>query len=471
MHTTVRPGPRRWRMPVAAVVLVVAALVCGCGSDPAAPDPLPHGERRPAPITFSAKPLWDERKLGMADVSGAVLHGDIAVVAGTMAGDAPVSRLAVVDARSGVLRWSVDTGGRLKGGDGAVASTSGLGVAAPLRGASGNPVVIGDGDDWTVVVQYTDDSDPDGSEFGLAALSGKDGTVRWKHALVSGSRDGAGGVTLLGADPRVVLASVERVGDLRTVALDLARGRELWRYDGAWAYRISGDLVLGETRGDGTQPWLTPKVREQAAVIAVDLRTGAKRWEFPDTFEGSRLEAAAGGIAVVSVQEKAKGATGRRFRTMQVDTATGRVRRDSLAPVPDGPPPPGPGYDCDDDGRALIACHGAWNTLVTIRSGAHDEPVVAKNRPFGSDDGPGRVDLVWRDRVFVSAGPVVDDRPVTRVLDRAANRLGGVVAGRAVAMSECHGAFLVPRDAARNGLAVRVAGTAHSPSATCGARE
>ncbi|TDD85904.1 hypothetical protein E1293_10480 [Actinomadura darangshiensis] len=435
-----------------AVLLAVLVVVKVAGSGG---EPLPDGEKRPEPMAFSDKPLWDEHKLGMGNVDGVELRGDVAIVAGDI--EPTGFRLAVVDVRTGAPRWVVDDGHPLKGGDGAIADAEPGNPPESVRDALGKPIVYGDGDDWTVLVQYRKGESDKESEFGVAALSGRDGTVRWMRPLVRPKPDGDGKqrLDLLTADSNVVLASVQasNEADPRTVALDPSSGRELWRHEGGWAYRIAGGLVLGQTAGDKPS---SAKL-EGAGVFALDAKSGRQQWNL----QNARLQAVAGGTALIRVSEKQQGRSYDEERTVVTDTATGR---------PAGKSPKSEAlrfvYGCADDGRALIACAGSDGDLVTIRSGKHGEPFTTGRQPFGEDATPG-VDLVRDDRIFVTRAP----RSI--VVDRAGNQLGDALPGAALAVSDRAAAFQVHRKgtSGKDGLVVHAAAVGRQPAVPPGPAE
>ncbi|MBC6462477.1 PQQ-binding-like beta-propeller repeat protein [Actinomadura sp. HBU206391] len=442
---------RRPALRWAAALLAGVVLATGCsgGSDK---DALPDGDKPPQPVSFSAGSLWDERDLGMERVAGIELRGGTAIVAGDC--HCGGGRLAVVDAETGAPRWVLDGGEPLRGGGGAKAYGKYGYLGEHLRGASGRPLVVGDGEDWTVLVQYVVGAELGERERGVAALSGRDGSVRWKTPLIK-PRSGEKGVTdrkqktrLLAADGRMVLASVESEQDaaLTTVALDAAAGRELWRHDDGWAYQIAGDVVLGETRTDTGPPW-EPRNRG-GAVIALDAKTGQKKWDLTERFEKSELKSSAGGSAVVGVEDRSGSSSVSDSRTLVVNAATGADEKALAKSF----------YSCDSDARELIACLeiGA-PTLVTIRSGGRGGPVTAEKKVFAGkvEDGLS-VDTVWQDRIFVHGS--ARDGPVRySMVDRAANTLRTGLPGPVAAVSERNAAFFVNRtgrDSVPTGLAV-----------------
>lgn len=463
-----------------AALVLVFGVVQACGGGGADVEPLPDGEKQPKAVSFSQKALWSERKLGMFRVAGVELRGDVAIVAGDVG--LSEARLAVVDARTGTPHWTVDAGSPLRGGDGAVAHHGHGFRAEHMRSVTGSPAVYGEGDDWTVLIQYTKGAQGRETEMGVAALSGKDGTVRWKHALVrprsgdKGDDDRDKKMRLLASDARVVLASVEAEKgiDPVTVALNPATGRKLWEHKGGWAYRFAGDVALGETRGERPPPTAWGSERKGADVFALDVRTGRKRWDLSEAFESSHLDAVAGGTAAVIVREAKPGRTSTDRRTILLDTATGRETAASrgTATGGDAAETDRP-YGCADDGRTLIACAGSRGRLVTIRPGDGAEPFTTK-KPVFDEEAMVRVRMIWQDRIFVHAS-ARDGRPARgAVVDRAGNRIGSAPPGEVAAPSEKTVAFHVRREGASptsstpDGLIVHAAAVGAEPSEPSG---
>lgn len=170
------------------------------------------------PLALGRKPLWSVK-----DVGTAALHGDTAVFVRTAKGH---DRLTAVDAATGRTRWSLSAFGTLRGGGGTV-------WLGNTYGSPDTPQVVDEGNDWGVLINYflTACRNPTGfcpvgsgpsDETGLALLSGKDGSVRWKLPLIPArtgkaarSADRLRG-NLVAADDKIALAAPRQSGrDLR----------------------------------------------------------------------------------------------------------------------------------------------------------------------------------------------------------------------------------------------------------------
>lgn len=415
-------APRWVGIGLATALAGAGCVACSDHAD------LPEGDKPVQAVAVSAKPQWDSRGLGMDEVTATELRGDVAVVAGKLPATGRY-RLAVVDADSGMPHWSVVEEDPLD--DSAI-----LADDDSMTGISDQLLIVGAGAGWSVLVAYQVlDSDDDVTEHGVAALSGADGSVRWRTKL-----PGTAGLSLLSAQAGTALAAVSdrESGRVRTFALDPGDGSKRWTHRGDWLYAPAGDVVLGEHPAeDGWRPD-DGKPNDGGWVLAVDAKTGQQKWSFKKRYDTSGLAGTVPGRAVVTV-EKPKKSGG-----MVVDTTTGR-RLHSL---------PEDYYHCTADGRELLACAdvGSEPKLVTIRAGKHDDPVTAEQAPDGT------LDLVDDNRIYAS-GTTNDDnnkeQTQSAVVDRAGNVLRDKLPGSALAASARHGAFLVPtKDAEHTRLAV-----------------
>jgi hypothetical protein len=151
-------------------------------------------------------------------------------------------------------------------------------------------------------------------------LSGKDGSRRWRIPVQRVHRCSCPStridVMLLGR-ASVTTVAVEIATDTtagpettRTVAYDVAARRKVWTGCGFQPAAIEGDLVLSE------RPKLPAKSPDTppTTLSALDLRTGAVKWDLAGRYRQSGLTYAAGDTLVVN----------RGDSTALVDTATGR---------------------------------------------------------------------------------------------------------------------------------------------------
>ena len=433
-------GRARWIViTVVAVVLVAGVWIWAAADSGQDLKPLPDGEKSPGPVSFSDRPLWEGARLGLQGEKGVEVRGAFVTV-----GDAK-GRLAVVDAETGLPHWTLRPGAALPGGGGAVYGVDRSDVKeGGALGFAGRPVLAGTGDDWSVLVPYrVGEPRDDRWEQGVAALSGKDGRVRWKRPLVRPTEPAAGpgrrGVELrvMAADERAVLA-VAQPGlgdDVVTFALDAADGRERWRVPGLYGVRFAGGVVLAErygSRGD-EPPGFTGVYRygkrrsslTEASLLGLDAASGRTRWE---------LRSPSRSWLVTSTPTHAIVQTGSSSFAL-VDTATGRVRH-RLSRWLEG---------CADDGAGLIACATSEDKLVTIRvAGGSGVPRITEDPVLdGEILGDVSVDAVHGDRIFVS-GENENDAVIAAMVDRAGNRLGATVPYAVAAVTDRYAAIRVP---------------------------
>lgn len=225
-----RPAPvavrRAWLSRAGGATLLggFASALSGCGGWSIFPSGRPKiPELQPLGGGSTLRVLWTAAFPGEVGFQPALM-GDNLVVA------TPEGRLAMLDARTGALRWEINVGRRLAAGVGADASN----------------IVVGS---------------RDGS---LVAL-GSDGKQRWASAV------GAEVVTVPAVGSGI---TVVRGSDNRVSAFDLATGARRWTFQ-----RQSPSLVLRQTGGvaiDGAQVYVgLPGGR----MIALAADSGAQRWE------------------------------------------------------------------------------------------------------------------------------------------------------------------------------------------------
>lgn len=411
----VRGGAVRWAAGAVVVVLAVGLASCTDRAE------LPRGDGPVADVAVSRDPVWRSADLGLKEVIGADLRGDKAIVVGTLARSFE-KRLVVVDADTGKPYWFEDLGdGTNVGYHGSV-------------GVSGRPLVVGSGDDWSVLVPQGDGE--------IVALSGKDGSRQWKAKLPT--EDGR--LSMLSTDGRRALVGVKSNDShqVTTYALDADDGRELWRHAGDWVYAFAGGTVLGQRTRDASWTDGDLDVEDSGSVFALDADTGKEQWDLNDRYHRSVLERAVDGSAVIRVQ-RTSGATD---RGIVVGTGTGRKKHVLKKGF----------QDCASDGRELLACVPLdSHRLLTIRAGHRDQPVRSERTvPCG------QVDAVVADRVYVSTSGTK-----SRAVDRAGNTLEKGFPGKAVAVAGGHAAFLISGEGVGNDRLVvhRVASGDERPTA------
>ncbi|GAA1115153.1 hypothetical protein GCM10009605_55610 [Nocardiopsis composta] len=374
VQEALRRHPRR--TAIAAAALALALVAAGLGAV----------LLRPGGPALSVSPeayLDTGRDLGMQRVIAAGFRGDSAVVMGTFGNER--LRLAVVDADSGEPRWVRDTGTLLDAD--AALSHADL-VVPPSSREVAAPVLTGSGDDWSVIVPYFvsgQEGDTDPEEQGVAALSGSDGSVRWKRETTGPPRvlDGAEETVLVGVRAPGE-GSEERTGEgkVTSLALDAADGgKALWKHEGIWVHRLAGDTALGEFAPEdwipGDPALNADMLAEGHRSLAFDARTGRPKWDLDGAFSRSGVVEATEGWAVLyAVPENGWLPA----RTAVVDTDTGEEAfslRSRLGTEP-------PGCAVGEDGL-LVCVHEAGDTFELI-SVAPGEPGVQRSAEIAGLD-------------------------------------------------------------------------------------
>ena len=236
---------------VVGVAASIVALVAPGESPTAAPAvPEPTEPERPAPVlqplAFAPEPSWTGE--GVAE---AVVRDGVALVLGE-------HQLSMVDLASGEVRWTLESGQELDGGAG---DTS----WAPTGHAPARLVATADG--LAVPVEY---DRPGRDEAGLALLSAEDGDVVWQHETGSAEDDRR---VLWAADDRVALLTVASE-DLRTIAVDLGTGEEVWELPDVWPAAIAGDTALMISSPEALEDPAGAVTMPEGVVAGVDLVTG-----------------------------------------------------------------------------------------------------------------------------------------------------------------------------------------------------
>lgn len=217
---------REWWIRASGAVLLGggAAMLSGCGSWSIFPSGRPKiPELQPLAGGVALRVLWTAPFPGEVGFQPALAGGNLVVAT-------PEGRLAMLDARTGSLRWEINVGRRLAAGVGT--------------------------DSRSIVV---------GSRDGSLVAFDIDGKQRWASAV------GAEVVTVPAVGSGIV---VVRGSDNRVSALDLASGARRWTFQ-----RQSPSLVLRQTGGvtiGGAQVYVgLPGGR----MIALATESGAQRWE------------------------------------------------------------------------------------------------------------------------------------------------------------------------------------------------
>ncbi|GAA2060216.1 hypothetical protein GCM10009801_01550 [Streptomyces albiaxialis] len=416
----------RQRAGAAAVGVLAAAAVAVALADNAREPSLAGGERPAGAVSLGREALWSMEK-----AEGAVVRGRSVVVLGDR-GQRGGTRVGVRDLETGEQRWSLrdeePLGEEPLGEDGGrgAARVASAASEAPGSGADDRPLLVGDGDDWGVIVAYEKGRKGTAPEYGVAALSGKDGRPLWKRTL-PGARD----VRLMDARDGRILVVGEGKGladESTSYVLDAAReGRTVWKRTGHDVMLgFAGDVVLGERRrGLG--------IVEGAAVLARDARTGKKLWDLAGSYYESRLQAAVPGRAVVNTLGGREFGDPEHPAGLVLDTATGR-KTDDLGRA---------SLRCAADPRdPLLACvESDGPRLVTLRAGRHDAPFRARSEALeeGRSYEGRSVEAVRDGRVYVGSWGTY---PRRTVVDRLGGELPGRPPGRVLDMTDDHAVLL-----------------------------
>jgi len=337
--------------------------------------------------------------------------------------------LALVDAASGAVRWSVTGDEDLPGGDG-----------AQLMSFFVRPRLVGHGNGLAVLADYYWTNCPTDScfgeewkdEAGLVLLSAADGRVLWRVPALGpeSPEPGQARFWLEYVDDRTALISVagnENVAPeyVRAMAIDVPSGKVRWERTGFWPRGVAGDTVLGD-KNDGH-----PDSRElddmpddtvedpvdvpDGSVAGFDLATGAPRWERED----SEPVVTGGDVALI------REARGRGVEAMIVDGATGREVTKFV----------GAAEFCSGD-EAMLACQVGLDGLDEVATFRFDDRKVEVSASGLTAFG---VDAVWRDRIFVH------NKHTRYTITRAGNRVDRQLPGEFLAMTDDYVLFRVSR--------------------------
>lgn len=326
---------------LAMVAAVLAVLLVGSDEEPSRPRLRPELDR----LALSER-VWVAEGVTLLLNGGTVRLRDGLLLVGTEDG------LQLLDVESGAALWAQDDFAELPG------QTVALDPAASQQ----LPFLVRHGGGVGVLVPYRLFK-CSLVEPGLALLSGETGGVVWQapttpaDGCVQNSMDWEQDVWA--ADDTTALVSVapnfghpDDVGQVRTLALDVATGQRKWEHQGAWPQAIAGGVALVSTNrppSSFTRPGM---------VTALDLATGQPRWTLNGRYPAAHLVAVAGDVVVVVTADES--GTDRTVRVL--DSATGR----ELATLPDVEP-----ASCVTDATTLVACKTGSESreprLVTFR--------------------------------------------------------------------------------------------------------
>jgi outer membrane protein assembly factor BamB len=241
----------------------------------------------------------------------------------------PTTSVPSAAARSGPARWSIEsTGGEPMGvtldADGVIAvSYQSVQSIDPSDGSQRWHTAIGRTPDIAPVRAAADHdvvAVPTGE--GVTALARTDGAVRWSSRFGTGlEMAGLSGTVAVahpaGAPPLVLGTKAGTVA-----AFDAGSGTVRWKV------RFDGDIVTAPAidDGTGTAVVLWHPDRGEGRLRAIDLVTGAIRWEAA-TLEKTAAPVVHGGAVLVS-----EGDNFSRARARALDLGTGAVRWESALP-------------------------------------------------------------------------------------------------------------------------------------------
>jgi outer membrane protein assembly factor BamB len=369
---------RRSLLLVAGVVLVVVAAVAAgmivFGGDESDGSRAAEGHVSTLePLALSDDPLWTADRLAgrtMVASPAITVRDDVALLRS-------FDEFSVLDMATGQVRWSVDplpesAWAELPGLDGAAWLPS---LDGPLlRSHDGEPAVLTD---------YWNPPETGGSK-GVALLSAETGEVLWRRDVPDLAGLGAADdhTALVATTPGGYGLGADDLGSLKTLAIDMGTGEKLWEQTGVWPDAVSGDVALGHRSLERH-----PSPSEETTVVALDLGTGAQKWDLSERFVRSRLVQTAGDVALVA------GSLSRDFDGSTMDV----VATDSGKPLHDIS-----GESCYTDGRTLVSCvtpSGKLSDLDTFDIPEHTMKesrasfigvtTVGRNRLFLEDVGGG----------------------------------------------------------------------------------
>ncbi|WP_419998081.1 PQQ-binding-like beta-propeller repeat protein [Streptomyces boninensis] len=321
---------------------------------PATPEPA--GKSTVEPLSYEKKPLWGFRvgygaapdagyaskDTGLEELHGVELAGDTLIYSGEH--DELGYQVVGVDAATGKQRWEVN-------------SEDGIGEGATID-EFGSQQLAGAHDQW-LLLRY---SKREESESGIAAVSVKDGKVKWRQPVSSGD----GFVHLTGADDSAFVVGITeseggKTSKERTRVYDLDSRRELWTKDGTDPVGLAGGTVLAVQRD---LPYEDAR-SATADAVGFDARSGKRKWSLRDRYDRPGVLAAdSDRVALVP----------HGGGTAVVDAADGTELGRTSAAL----------HSCTGDGKPLLICGAGGSTRTGQRDGY---PVTVE---LGKSEGKGK---------------------------------------------------------------------------------
>jgi hypothetical protein len=271
------------------------------------------------------------------------------------------------------------------------------------------------------------------TSFGLALLSGKDGSILWRQTLIPAHKTvgpkgeiypdalrSDGGLAVVNLRPSMAAT----VADIQLIAVDPRTGRRLWTRSGVELAAIAPGAVIVEEWPNAPSTPLGVITADGATLAVLDTLTGQTRWSLRDQLN-ARVAGATSGLLLVREWEN-----NLQKNPILLDLASGR----ELGRMP------AQTASCADDRSMLIACEGAPEIsgtelrLFTVRADEQRARVAGRPLPDG------RISLVRDGRIYLSD----TDSPDT-VIDRSGTPLGGALPdGFLRALSDKYAIFLNP---------------------------
>ncbi len=401
-----RARRRSLLLAVGVVLVVAAAGMMVFGGDESDGSGSAKGRASTLePLALGDEPLWTADRLAgrtMVASPAITVRDDVALLRS-------YDKFSVLNMATGQVRWSVDPppgsySAELPGVDGSAWLPA---LDGPLlRSHDGEPVILTD---------YWYPPGTSGSN-GVVLLSAETGEVLWRKDVPDLAGLGA-------ADDHTALIAttttgdglgVHDLGDLKTLALDMDTGETLWEQTGVWPDAVSGDVALGHRSLERH-----PKPSDETTVVALDLDTGAQKWDLSERLARSELVRAAGDVAIVAGSLPG-----------EPEESTGDV-----VATDSGTPLHGiSGGWCYTDGRTLLSCAEPAAKLGDLNIFDIHEHTMTESKASFID-----VTAVGQNRLFLED---FDDRGYS--VDRTGATVDKKLPGLVIAISDRYVMFDIP---------------------------